>query len=229
MIERAASGISGLDALIEGGLPKGRNYFVSGSAGSGKTILSSQFLYNGIHKFSEKGLYVSFEEPIEDILQDLGRFDWKIEPYLTDDSLKYIYLPMLKMDYEENIYSMLTTIVNEVKANKFQRLVIDSLPALGMVYKDQNKLRKDLYLMLHEIRKMGCTTIIVTEKPSGDIGLTRFGIEDFLSQGLIMLYASHTYRGLEIRKMRGTSHSTDVHRMRIAEQGIIVYPGDHPY
>ena len=71
--------------------------------------------------------------------------------------------------------------------------------------------------------------MIITEKPSGEIGLTRFGIEDFLAQGLVMLYVSHTYRGLEVRKMRGTCHSTDIHRMRISEDGIVVYPGDHPY
>jgi len=229
MIERTATGISGLDALIEGGLPKGRNYFISGSAGSGKTILCSQFLYNGMHKFSEKGLYVSFEEPTEDILTDVGRFGWKIEPYLSDNSLKFIYMPMLTSDYDENVFNLLSTIVSEVKTHKYQRLVLDSLPALGMLYKDYNKLRKDMYIMLHEIRKMGCTTLIITEKPSGEIGLTRFGIEDFLAQGLVMLYVSHTYRGLEVRKMRGTCHSTDIHRMRISEDGIVVYPGDHPY
>ncbi|MDD5457214.1 MAG: ATPase domain-containing protein [Candidatus Margulisbacteria bacterium] len=229
MTERTSTGISGLDALIEGGLPKGRNYFISGSAGSGKTILSSQFIFNGAFKFSEKGLYVSFEEPVEDILDDLSRFEWKKDIMLQDGIVKYMYLPMLKSDYEENVFNMLSLIVKEIKENKFTRLVLDSLTAIGLAYKDYNHLRKDIFFMLHEIKKMGCTTLIITEKPSGDIGLTRFGVEDFLGHGLIMMYISHTYRGLEIRKMRGTSHSTDIHRMRITDSGIIVYPGDHPY
>jgi len=230
MIERVPTGISGLDSLIEGGLPSGRNYILSGSAGSGKTILSSQFLYNGAYKFSEKGLYVSFEEPVEDIIEDLSRFEWKkLDELLEKKDLNYIYLPMLKSEYEENIFNMLTTVVSEVKERGYKRLVLDSLPALGMFYKDANRLRKDMYLMLHEIKKAGCTTLIITEKSSGDIGLTRFGIEDFLGHGLIILSISHSYRGIEVRKMRGTNHSTDINRMRISESGITVYPGDHPY
>ncbi|MEK6557044.1 MAG: ATPase domain-containing protein [Candidatus Margulisiibacteriota bacterium] len=229
MIERIPTGINGLDALVEGGLPKGRNYFVSGSAGSGKTILCSQILYNGMHKFSEKGLYVSFEEPTEDMIEDIGRFDWKVAPYLADESIKYLYLPLLKSEYDDNVFQLLTAIIGQVKQNGYQRLVLDSLPALGLLYKDYNALRKELFYLLHEVRKMGCTTFIITEKPSGEMGLTRFGVEDFLAQGLIVLHVGHTYRGLEIRKMRGTSHSTDIHRMRIAESGITVYPGDHPY
>lgn len=227
--ERAATGISGLDSLLEGGFPVQRSYMISGSAGSGKTILCSQILYNGVYKFSEKGLYVSFEEPVDDILDDLKRFDWKMEPYLADDSLKYLHLPMLKTEYEDNVFQLLTVIMKEVKDNGYKRLVLDSLPALGLVYKDYNLMRKELYLMLHEIRKTGCTTFIITEKASTDIGHTRFGVEDFLAHGLVLLHASHTYRGIEIRKMRGTAHSTDVNRMRIGESGISVYPGDHPY
>ena len=229
MHERLPSGIGGLDAIIEGGFPRGRNYFISGSAGSGKTILSCQMLYNGIHKFNEKGLYVSFEEPVADILTDISRFGWNVNDYCTDNSLKFLDLPMIKADYDDNVFQLLSTIINEIRTHGYQRLVLDSLPALGMAYKDYNQLRKDLFLMLHEIRKLGCTTFIITEKSQSDLGHTRFGIEDFLAQGLVILYLSHTYRGLEVRKMRGTSHSTDIHRMRINETGISIFPGDHPY
>lgn len=228
-MDRTPSGISGLDSLIEGGFPKGRNCFLSGSAGSGKTILSCQFLCNGAYKYQEKGLYVSFEEPIDDIMSDASRFDWNINKMIEEDKLKFIYFPMLKKDFEENVFDLLSTLVKQIKDNKYQRLVIDSLPAFGMAFDDYNKMRKELFFLLHEIRKLQCTTIVITEKPSGEIGLTHFGVEDFLAQGLIMLHLGHTYRGIEVRKLRGTNHSTDVHRMRICDEGIVVYPGDHPY
>ncbi len=228
-MDRTPSGINGLDSLVEGGFPKGRNIFLSGSAGSGKTILSSQFLYNGAYKYHEKGLYVSFEEPITDIIEDVSRFGWDIQKMIDQDKLKFIYFPILKQDFDENVFDLLSTLVKEVKDNKYDRLVIDSLPAFGMAYSDFNKMRQELFLFLHELRKLGCTTFVITEKPSGAIGLTRFGIEDFLAQGLIILHLGHTYRGIEVRKIRGTSHSTNVHRMRIGDEGIVVYPGDHPY
>jgi circadian clock protein KaiC len=228
-MDRTPSGITGLDSLIEGGFPKGRNFFLSGSAGSGKTIFSCQFLYNGAYKYQEKGLYVSFEEPIDDIIFDVSRFGWDIQKMIDHDKLKFIYSPILKKDFEENVFDLLSTLVKQIKDNGYQRLVIDSLPAFGMAFDDYNKMRKELFLLLHEIRKLQCTTIVITEKPSGEIGLTHFGVEDFLAQGLIMLHLGHTYRGIEVRKLRGTNHSTDVHRMRVGEEGIVVYPGDHPY
>lgn len=229
MTNRVPTGISGLDSLIEGGVIAARTYFITGSAGSGKTILSSQFLYNGANRFGEKGLYVSFEEPVEDILSDLKRFDWELEKVIENGLLKYLYFPVLKDGFEENAFDLLTTILREVKDNGYKRLVIDSLPAFGMAFSDFNRLRKELFFLLHEIKKMGCTAFIITEKPSGDIGLTRFGVEDFLSQGLMVMHLGRTFRGIEVRKMRGTAHSNDIHRFRINENGITVFPGDHPF
>lgn len=228
MFERVATGISGLDAIIEGGLPKGRTYVVTGHAGSGKTILATQFLYNGIYKFSEKGLYVSFEESSNDISDNLSRFNWNLDPYLKDDSFKLLCMPFFQPETDSK-KRFLKIITEEIKKNNYTRLVLDSLPAIELLYQDSNNLRKELFEMFQEIRELGCTTIIISEKTSGTIGLTHFGIEDFLSHGLIVMHLSHTYRGIEVRKMRGTSHNTDIHRLKISDNGITVYAGDHPY
>jgi circadian clock protein KaiC len=228
-MNRTPSGISGLDSIIEGGFPKGRNVVLSGSAGSGKTIFSSQFLYAGAYKYNEKGLYVSFEEPVDDIILDLKKFNWEFANLIEEERLKFFYFPILKDAFEENVYELLTNLLQIIKDNNYQRLVLDSLPAFGMAFTDYNKMRKELFFLLHEVRKLNCTTVMITEKPSNEMGYTHFGIEDFVAQGLILLHLGHTYRGIEVRKLRGTSHSTDVHRMRIGEDGIIVYPGDHPY
>jgi circadian clock protein KaiC len=229
IMDRVPTGIGGLDAIVEGGLPRNRIYTVSGTAGSGKTILCSQYLYNGAHKFSEKGLYVSFEETSEDILENLGRFDWDLDFLVKDKSLEFLYLPLNNEAFHDNMSSILGIIIEAIKKNGYKRLVLDSLPALGLGYENDHSLRKDLYLLLAELRKLECTTLLITEKASGEIGLTRYGIEDFLSHGLIMMHLTHTYRGLEVRKCRGTSHSTDINRMRISDSGISVYSGDHPY
>src|SRR3989338_4466692 len=78
MIERVTTGIQGLDDMIEGGFPKGRTILVSGACGTGKSILSMQFLYHGALEKNEPGVFVTFDESPENIRSDMLRFGWNL-------------------------------------------------------------------------------------------------------------------------------------------------------
>src|SRR5256885_1472338 len=70
-LPKAPSGISGLDELLEGGLPRGRPTLVCGSAGCGKTLFSMEFLVRGATQFNEPGVFIAFEETEEDLANNV--------------------------------------------------------------------------------------------------------------------------------------------------------------
>jgi KaiC/GvpD/RAD55 family RecA-like ATPase len=86
-IERMKTGIKGLDELLHGGIPKGAVILISGSPGSGKSVLSMQILINGC-KMGEKCLYVSFEQPVEDVIKQAKTFGWEVEKYSRKGAAK---------------------------------------------------------------------------------------------------------------------------------------------
>jgi len=127
------------------------------------------------------------------------------------------------------IDQLLDTIHSSVIAIDAKRIVFDSVAALGLPYGDPIQLRRDLHRLCAMLRELGCTALLLTERPEEENRITRYDIEQFVAQGVIVLHFSRTHRGIEIRKMRGTRHETDVHTMRLTDRGIVVHPGEHPF
>ncbi|HEC92947.1 MAG TPA: DUF2075 domain-containing protein, partial [Candidatus Atribacteria bacterium] len=90
-IERTSTGVEGLDDLLNGGYPKGCIVLVSGTPGTGKTIICFQFLYAGL-KSGGKALYLSSDEPIQNLLQEAEKFNIPLKQYRDNDQLKLLYL-----------------------------------------------------------------------------------------------------------------------------------------
>lgn len=230
IIDRVPTGITGLDELLEGGVPRGRIVALSGSAGSGKTTFGFQFLMHGITAHDEAGVYVTLEEEAADLYQDMGRYGWDLPGLVREKKLALIQSPIpMEVDAPMPLDSILDKIHAAVKAVGAKRIVFDSVAALGMPYVNNVELRRDVLRLCALLRELGCTTILITEMPDGGGQVTRYGIEQFVAQGHILLHVAQTYRGVEIRKMRGTKHDTNVHRMRITDHGLKVSPGEHPF
>lgn len=228
-IERVATGVHGLDDLLEGGLPQGRIVALTGSAGSGKTTFGMQFLMQGIRADEENGVYVTLEEEEADLFQDMGRYGWDLKTLIAENKLALLRSPVpFEVGAPLPVDELLDNIHAAVSRVGAKRLVFDSVAALGLPYTDMVTLRRDVMRLCSLLRDLGCTTLLTTEMPDGD-HLTRFGIEQFVAQGAIVLHVAQTYRGIEIRKMRGTRHDTNVHRMRITDRGLVVSPGEHPF
>lgn len=230
-IVRVPTGIEGLDHIIEGGIPKGRSILVTGTAGSGKTTLGIQFLYSGARMYGENGIFVTLQEELSDINLDMSRYGWDLQKLDDEGKLALVQSPTPFEIGEENpsIDAILDVIHKKAMEVKAKRIVFDSIAQLGLPYSDIVSLRRNVMRLSALLRELDCTTLMLTEMAGTENQVSRYGIEEFVSQGVIVLYVTPTYRALQVTKMRGTRHDTGVHRMRITDKGIVVIPGEAPF
>lgn len=226
-LERVKTGISGLDEIIGGGIPRNHLMLVTGNCGTGKTILCSQYIYHGITKYRENGVYLSFEEPSESIKENVGIFGWDLDKLERSGKFSFIrYDPY----HIEDVFDVLESTIREIKAT---RVVVDSISALGLHIRDEGELRNMIFNLSMILRKLNCTSILVSEIVPGSEGISRYGVEEFVTDGVIVLYyeriASSFSRALQIWKMRGSSHSEKLHPYKIDKKGITVYPKEEAF
>ncbi|MCD6477441.1 MAG: AAA family ATPase [Candidatus Aenigmarchaeota archaeon] len=218
-IERIKTGIPGLDKLIDGGFVKGSSILVSGSAGTGKTIFCCQFLWEGL-KNGENCMYITFEELPEEIKADAAVFGWDFEKYEKSGKLIISYRdPFQTTD-------VTTRLENEIKQSKVTRVVIDSTSLLGMYFKDAHDIRRELYKLVKALKTSGATSVLTAEIPQEDGKISRFGVEEYVVDGVIVLnfilMGPESGRSLVIRKMRRTKHNEEIHPIKIDKNGLRV-------
>ena len=221
-IERVPTGIKGFDQLIEGGLPKKSTVLLAGPCGAGKSVFGMHFIVEGAKK-GEAGLFVSLEETQEANLAAWKRFGWNLSELMSNNKL-LITEPEL-YDFEK----LLTHIEDNVAKIKAKRLVIDSASLIGNYFQDKFKLRKAFIDLARLMERIDCTALIVNELPEGSEALSSYGVEEYVSDGVILLYAvKHNevfHRAVAVRKMQATDHSLKVHPIKlVAPGGIKVYP-----
>ena len=221
MIKRIASGIQGFDKLIKNGFIPNDLVLLSGASGSGKSIFGMEFLFSNAEK--EHGIYVSFEEEIEQLKRTAKTLSWDV-----DDMEKKGHIKFLKYDtYQlEDIIEVIENSIREIDA---KRIVIDSVSSIGIYVKDLTELRRMILQMSHMLRKNGCTSILISEVSDGN-RFSRFGVEEFVTDGVVvldnLLVSGEYRRGINIWKMRSTDHSKKIHPYKITNKGFIVYPND---
>ncbi len=226
-LERVKTGIKGLDELIEGGIPRGSSVLVAGSSGTGKSIMSMQYLYNGAKQFQEPGVFVTVESNVHTISWDLESFNWDIKA-MQEDKLMLIYRikpsdNVQKKFVVEKIESELNAIEEKVKEIGAKRLVIDSTTALGTCVAPGN-FRSLLFRFIDRLKDFDCTTMLTTETKNIKTSFSAFGVEEFLADGVVVLYFTPPHRSMFVRKMRGTDHDKNVHPFEITTNGIEIRP-----
>lgn len=234
MAERVPSGIKGLDELIGGGFIRSSSIMVSGKTGSGKTLFSTQFLYDGLLN-NEPGVYVTFEERVEDIKKDIEEtFGWNFESFEKKNKLlwlplrvKRIWHPVEKKEVlSMGFYQIVQKILEAVDKIKAKRVVIDSISAIEMMFKDKYMIRSEVVSLVDSLKEKGVTSVFISEVPESDMGMSRLEFLEFVVDTIIKLdfvYIAKQYqRTLTIRKMRRSKHSTLIHPFVIRENGIEV-------
>jgi len=216
MTERISTGVEGLDELIEGGVPEGSTILISGSAGMGKTIFSSQFLWEGLQK-GERCLFITLEEDEEDILGDADEFGWSFRDE-ERFSIEYINPFTEDFTFDSNVRGY----INEHNPD---RVVIDPVSMIGMGL-DSNapgEVRKELYEIIKQMKGEEVTTLFTTEKPDED-NLTRYGVEEYVVDGVFIMkglgFGGDMGRKLTVQKMRRTNFEHDVYPVEIDENGL---------
>jgi circadian clock protein KaiC len=211
----APTGVPGLDEILAGGFLRGKTYLVAGEAGCGKTILSVQFLIHGALQ-GEPGLYIAIDEPTNQLLRGLRLFGWDLGDLISSRKLMFldmrthfskIYMREERKHIEPRY--IIEQILNAAKRINAKRLVIDPIAPLVYGGREEDVLyaREFLREMVFAIEKTGeLTTVMTSEIPTGSSKLSRFGVEEFLASGIIVLGIEEIYGNVErimyIRKAR---------------------------
>lgn len=223
--KRIASGIPGLDEVMEGGFKAGSVSLIGGGAGSGKSILCMQFLINGIENHSENGIYVSFEESEEKILEDFKRFGWELEEKIRNKQLTILYYTPEQV---EKVLEAGGGIIRDViESMNARRLIIDSLTAFTLLHETELAKRKAVLRLFDAVHSWGVTTLMTSEQePDPERHVST--IMEFETDGVILLYnirkGDIRERSLEIFKMRGVHHAAKIFPMKVDDNGITIFP-----
>jgi KaiC/GvpD/RAD55 family RecA-like ATPase len=216
---RVVSGIPGLDELIGGGFEEGSVNLITGKTGTGKSIFSAQFLYNGAVKNNERGLYLTTGETIKNMKKQSENFGWDFETLEKKGVVKLMEIEPF------DIETLTERITDNIEAVKAKRIVIDSVSMFELYMHEPFKIRKSLYKVLQRLRDMGKTVLVIAEILEDSKGLSRFGVIEFMVDSVILLQylgIAKYKRSLMIRKMRMTDHSTDIHPFEITPKGITI-------
>ncbi len=226
-IERLKTGIPGLDEILHGGIPTGNTVLVTGTTGSGKTILASQYAYMGAKKYKEPTVYLSFEETPESIRKNALNFGWDFGPLEKEEKFSFVKYDPYHVDEVPNI---LQGKIREIQA---KRVVIDSISSLSFYVREGSDFRRLVFNISQVLEKMECTAMLISEIVPGSLSLSRNGVEEFIVDGVIVLYYkrvdSSFSRAIQIWKMRGSDHSEKLHPYKICSKGIEVYPKEEAF
>lgn len=218
-IERTTTGIKGLDNLICGGLPRPSVTLITGSAGTAKTTLLLQFLWDGLQK-KENGLYITLEETPEEIKKDAIQFGWDIDKYEKAGKCSIEYFDPFELG------DISTRLRDLIVVNNYKRVVIDSTSNFGMYINDLYKVRKKLYKLVQSLKTSGCTALLSAEIPENSNQLSRFGVEEYVVDGVIVLYytgmENSVCRNISVRKLRLTDYKHGTYPFTIGTEGIKV-------
>jgi circadian clock protein KaiC len=221
IVERTPTEITGLDELIEGGIPKGNLVVLTGDPGSGKTIFCLQYLFHGAMKHNETGVFISLEEKPEELIETAAIFGWDLEPLVRKG--KVIIQTVELYDFDK----LRDSIEDLVTKNKASRLVIDPGVIFHLYFERELDARKRILSLGKMLKKLDVTTVITNESSTGQHeGL--YGLEEYVADGVILLYHTRVenrfVRSIGILKMRDTRISDKLRPVRITPQGVEVLP-----
>ena len=221
---RLSTGISKLDALLGGGVPEGDSLLVAGPSGSGKSILATQFIAEGL-RHGEPAIVAVFEEIPAEYAQRAAVFGLDFDTPQKDDLLKIIYLRPLDLSVDETVHE----IVNSVKRLGCKRLVIDSLVGFEMALAPgfRTDFRESLYRMIAALTRLGVTILstVEIEEDFTSMDLSNFTVS-FLADDIVRLrYISidgQLRRMLLVVKMRRSAHSIDLVEYEVTSKGVVI-------
>jgi circadian clock protein KaiC len=227
---KCPTGIQGLDEITQGGLPRGRPTLVCGAAGTGKTMLAMEFLIRGATRFDEPGAFISFEESSLELAQNVASlgFDLPALEKAGKIALDFVFIERSQIEEtgEYDLEALLIRLKYAIDRVGAKRVVLDTVEALFGGLSDEMLLRSELRRLFRQLKEMGVTAIITGEK--GDGTLTRHGIEEYVSDAVILLdqriQEQVATRRVRIVKYRGSRHGADEYPFLITPQGFSILP-----
>jgi KaiC/GvpD/RAD55 family RecA-like ATPase len=230
--EKIKTGIDSLDGLLDGGIPAKHSVLLAGSCGTGKTILSQSFLFAGAKYYNEPGLYISLSESREKMLSYLSNFDFYDQRVIDEQKIRVVDITEdLRLRNLEplTVQSVMDVILTVIKENKAKRVVIDSITAICNSLNKEANIRDFIFELGLQLQYLDCTTILISEIPPMKFQYSVYGIEEFITDGVILMREMENTGGdlvrtLQIIKMRGVAHSRSRNLLEINRSGIEIKP-----
>jgi len=227
---KCPTGIQGLDEITNGGLPQGRPTLVCGQAGCGKTLMAMEFLVRGVTEYQEPGVFISFEESPEELMQNVASFGWDLQALADQKKLGINYVHVDRTQIQEtgeyDLEALFIRLGYAIDSINAKRVVLDTLEVLFAGLQNNAIVRSELRRLFLWLKEKGVTAIITGE--SGQNTLTRQGLEEYVSDCVIFLNQriinELATRRLHIIKYRGSRHGTNEYPFLIEEDGISVLP-----
>ncbi len=230
-LAKAPTGITGLDEVTGGGLPRGRTTLVAGAAGAGKSLFGIEFLVRGARDFGEPGVLLSFEESGDELAQNVASLGFDVEQLERDGLLVVDAVHVDRSEFVETgafdlegLFLRLGAAVDRIGA---KRVTLDTIEVLFSALGNEAIIRAELGRLFRWLKDRGLTAVVTGERgPTGT--MTRFGIEEYVSDCVIVL--DHrvdqevSTRRLRVVKYRGSLHGTNEYPFLITEDGLVVVP-----
>ncbi len=231
-LERIPTGIRGFEHISLGGLVKGRTTLLVGSSGSGKTLFATELLYRAITEFDRPGVFVTFEEKPADIVRNVQQLHWNLSDTIRNGKLIILDASMERGVVQEagsyDLSGIIAQIVDAIQEVGAEFVVLDSLGALFYQFENPGILRREILRLTDKLREMGVTSIMTAERVEEYGPISRFGIEEFVSDCVVVLrhqlMDEKVRRTIQIYKLRGDRHHKDEFPFTIESQGIVILP-----
>ena len=229
-LPKSPTGIPGMDDITSGGLPKGRPTLIAGGAGCGKTLFAMQFLVNGAIKYDEPGVFVAFEENAEDLAQNVASLGFDLKELIKKKKLIIDYVRIERTEIEEtgayDLDGLFIRLGHAIDSIGAKRVVLDTVEVLFAALPNHAIIRAELQRLFRWLKNKGVTAVVTAER--GDGTMTRFGLEEYIADCVILLDHRVTEqistRRMRIVKYRGTLHGTSEYPFLIGKNGISILP-----
>src|SRR5580698_3185219 len=229
-LPKTPTGISGLDEITGGGLPTGRPTLIAGEAGSGKTLMSLEFIVRGALEYNEPGVFMAFEEKTDELAMNVASLGFDLEQLQKDKKIRLDHVHIEKSEIEEtgeyDLDGLFIRLGHAIDSIKAKRVVLDTIETLFGGLSNDAILRSELKRLFVWLKEKGVTAIITGERGQGQ--LTRHGLEEYVSDCVILLDHRVTdqlsTRRLRIVKYRGSSHGTNEYPFLIDDDGLTMMP-----
>ncbi len=229
-LPKSSSGIPGLDEITGGGLPRGRTTLVCGGPGCGKTLFATQFLVSGAVDQGEPGVFMTFEETEDELAQNTASLGFDLADLAARHLVYVDFVRVERSEIEEtgeySLDGLFIRLEAAVAVTGAKRIVLDTIEALFAGLTNTGILRAELRRLFRWLKDKGLTAVVTAER--GDATLTRHGLEEYVSDCVILLdhrvVDQVSTRRLRVVKYRGTAHGTNEYPFFIDHAGISVLP-----
>jgi KaiC/GvpD/RAD55 family RecA-like ATPase len=247
-MDRVSSGVKGLDEILGGGFPKGRTILVVGSPGSGKTILALQFLQAGAVT-GERSIYITFDEKPEQVKENVSEFGWDLDRLESEGKILFVdatpfrrmegnsaansegrdHLTLHEVMPELTLGGLIEAVKRLAEDEDVTRLAVDPITSISVRYQSPIKRRRAMLMLFDALSSTGATCLVTSEMRTAMLS-RRFQLEEFLSQGVVLLrtgiHEGNVVRAVQVEKMRGIAHDTQLRPYLIGQKGIEVFAKD---